>query len=158
MVNDFIRLYLCNILVLKLRKEWVCTYLEWVAITLGWAIAMFCKVREFINTMILKPWCFRLPFKLCKYSLGSKQRLHWLLLLLKKSLRIITFECRNAHSNPLFYKHEIVDIENTKKYSRKDIINSTALSWNDFQKYFACNKMLLVFNLLNWNHYKWNIS
>ena len=36
--------------------------------------------------------------------MGSKQKftIH--------ALRIISFECRNAHSNPLFYRHEIVKL------------------------------------------------
>ena len=43
--------------------------------------------------------------------MGSKQNsLNRLLLLQKKALRIISFESRNAHSNPLFYRHEIVKL------------------------------------------------
>ena len=34
--------------------------------------------------------------------------LNQLFLLKTKALRTIGFECTNTHSNPLFYKHEIV--------------------------------------------------
>ena len=40
----------------------------------------------------------------------NKTSLNRLFLLRKKALRIISFECRNAHSNPLFYWHEIVKL------------------------------------------------
>ena len=40
----------------------------------------------------------------------NKNSLNRLFLLQKKALRIISFECRNAHSNPLFYRHEIVNL------------------------------------------------
>ena len=72
-------------------------HINYTAIKLSRANAMLYKVREFVNTMILKPCYFRLSFTLCKYSLGSKQKSDWLFLLLEKSLRIIVFECRNAH-------------------------------------------------------------
>ena len=38
----------------------------------------------------------------------NKNSQNHLFLLQKKAFRIINFECRNAHSNPLFCKHEIV--------------------------------------------------
>ena len=40
----------------------------------------------------------------------NKNSLNRLFLLQKKALRIINFECGNAHSNPLFYGHEIVKL------------------------------------------------
>ena len=40
----------------------------------------------------------------------NKTSLNHLFLLQKKALRIISFECRNAYSNPLFYRHEIVKL------------------------------------------------
>ena len=42
---------------------------------------------------------------------GVKNKsLNWLFLLQKESRRFISFECRNAHSNPVLYKHEIVKL------------------------------------------------
>ena len=40
----------------------------------------------------------------------NKNSLNRLILLQKKALRIISFECRNAQSNPLFYRYEIVKL------------------------------------------------
>ena len=40
----------------------------------------------------------------------NKNSLNRLFLLQKKTLRIISFECRNAHSNLLFYRHKIVKL------------------------------------------------
>ena len=40
----------------------------------------------------------------------NKNSLNQLFLLQKKTLRIISFECRNAHSNLLFYRHKIVKL------------------------------------------------
>ena len=33
-----------------------------------------------------------------------------LIILRKKALRILSFECRNSHSNPLFFRHEIIKL------------------------------------------------
>ena len=38
----------------------------------------------------------------------KKKSRNCLFLLQKRALRIISFECRNSHSNPLFYRHKIV--------------------------------------------------
>ena len=38
----------------------------------------------------------------------NKNSLNRLLLFQKKALRITSSGCRNAHSNPLFYRHETV--------------------------------------------------
>ena len=36
----------------------------------------------------------------------NRNSMNGLILLQKKALRIMSFECRNAHSNPLFFRHE----------------------------------------------------
>ena len=43
--------------------------------------------------------------------MGSKNKFtKSLILITEESLRIISFGCRNAYSNPLFYRHEIVKL------------------------------------------------
>ena len=36
----------------------------------------------------------------------NRNSMNGLILLQKKALRIMSFQCRNAHSNPLFFRHE----------------------------------------------------
>ena len=45
----------------------------------------------------------------------NKNSLNQLFLLQKKAIRIISFECRNAHSSPFFYKHGIGKLNNMLK-------------------------------------------
>ena len=54
---------------------------------------MLFKVGEFVNTKILK-------------SISQ------LIILQRKALRIMSFEYINDHSNPLFYRHEIIKLSN----------------------------------------------
>ena len=73
---------------------------------------MLYNVREFVNSRILKSiyhTIFDCHLNYSNTAWGqNKNSLNRLFLLQKKALRIISFECRNAHSNPLFCKHEIV--------------------------------------------------
>ena len=96
-------------LVLKLMRD-----LCYVAIKLNRDNAMLCKVREFVNGRALKLiyhaiFDCHLNYVNTVWS-QSKNSLNHLFLLQKKVLRIISFECRNAHSNPLFYRNEIVKL------------------------------------------------
>ena len=75
---------------------------------------MLYTIREFVNTKVLK-LVYHAIFD-CNLSYadsvwGQKTNsLNRLFLLQKKALRIISFGCRNAYSNPLFYRHEIVKL------------------------------------------------
>ena len=75
---------------------------------------MLHKVRESVNTRVLKliyHTIFDCHLNYANTAWGqNKNSLNHLFLLQKKALRIISFECRNAHSNPLFYRHEIVKL------------------------------------------------
>ena len=85
-----------------------------IAIKLNRANALLYKVREFVNTRVLK-LIYHAVFD-CYLNYANivwgrnKNSLNNLFLLQKKALRIISFECKNAHSNPLFYRHEIVKL------------------------------------------------
>ena len=86
----------------------------YIAIKLDRANAMLYKVREFVNTRVLK-LIFHAIFD-CHLNYANtvwcqnKNSLNRLFLLQKKAIRIISFEFRNAHSNPLSYRHEIVKL------------------------------------------------
>ena len=86
-----------------------------IAIKLNWANAMLHKVRESVNTRVLKliyHTIFDCHLNYANTAWGqNKNSLNHLFLLQKKALRIISFECRNAHWNPLFYRHEIVKLD-----------------------------------------------
>ena len=75
---------------------------------------MLYKVREFVNTRVLK-LIYHAIFD-CRLNYvntvwgQNKNSLNHLFLLQKKALRIISFEYGNAHSNPLFCRHEIVKL------------------------------------------------
>ena len=87
-----------------------------IAIKLNQANVMLYKAREFVNTRVLK-LIYHAIFYLHYANtvwVQHKISLNRLLLLQKKALRIISFECRNAHSNPLFYRHEIVKLHMIK--------------------------------------------
>ena len=85
-----------------------------IAIKLNQANAMLYKVKEIVNTRVLKliyHAIFDCHLNYANTAWGqNKNSLNCLFLLQKKALRIISFECRNAHSNPLFYRHEIVKL------------------------------------------------
>ena len=84
-----------------------------IAIKLNRANALLYKVREFVNTMVLKSIYHAIFDSNLNYANTvwdqKKKALNCLFLLQKRALRIISFECRNSHSNPLFYRHEIVE-------------------------------------------------
>ena len=77
---------------------------------------MLYKVREFVNTRVLKLIYYAIFYCHLNYANTvwgqNKNSINRLFLLEKKALRIISFECRNAHSNPLFYRHDKIIIEN----------------------------------------------
>ena len=83
-----------------------------IAIKLNRANAMLYKVKEFVNTRVLKliyhtVFDFHLNYANTVWG-QNKNSLSHLFLLQKKALRIISFECRNAHSNSFFYRHEVI--------------------------------------------------
>ena len=75
---------------------------------------MLYKARKFVNTRVLK-LIYHAIFD-CHLNYANtvwgqyKNSPNRLFLLQKKALRIITFECRDAHSNPLFYRHGIAKL------------------------------------------------
>ena len=75
---------------------------------------MLYKVREFVNTRVLKliyHAIFDCHLNYVNAVWGqNKNSLNFLFLLQKKTFRIISFECRKARPNPLFYRHEIVKL------------------------------------------------
>ena len=75
---------------------------------------MLYTIREFVNTKVLKLVYHAIFYCHLSYAdsvWGQKTNsLNRLFLLQKKALRIISFGCRNAYSNPLFYRHEIVKL------------------------------------------------
>ena len=81
-------------------------HINHIVIKLNRANAMLFKVREFVNTKILKSVYYAIfdchliyANTVCGQNKNSINRL---IILQKKALRIMSFECRNAHSNPLF--------------------------------------------------------
>ena len=85
-----------------------------IAIKLNRANAMLYKVRGFVNTRVLKSFyhaIFDCHLNYANTVWGQKKNsLNYLFLLQKKVIRIISFDIRNAHSNPLFQRHEIVKV------------------------------------------------
>ena len=73
---------------------------------------MLYKLRAFANTRAIK-LVYHAIFD-CHLNYANtfrgqnKNSLNRLYLLRKKSFRINSFECKNAHSDPLFYRHEII--------------------------------------------------
>ena len=73
---------------------------------------MLYKVREFVNNRVLK----LIDHAIFDYHLNyantvwvqNKISVNHVFLLKKKAFRIISSECRNAHSKPLFYRPEII--------------------------------------------------
>ena len=85
-----------------------------IAIKLNRANAMLYKVREYVsirnlNSIYHAIFDCHLNFTNAVW-VQNKTSLNHLFLLQKKALRIISFECRNAYSNPLFHRHEIVKL------------------------------------------------
>ena len=85
-----------------------------IAIKLNRANAMLFKVREFVNTKILKSIYYAIFDCHLNYANTvwgqNRNSMNRLIILQKKALRIMSFECRNAHSNPLFFRHEIIKL------------------------------------------------
>ena len=75
---------------------------------------MLYKVREFVIISLLK-LVYHVIFD-CHLNywntvwVQNKNSLNQLFLFKKKALKIISFECRNARSNSLFYRHETVKL------------------------------------------------
>ena len=76
------------------------------AINVNRANAMLFKVREFVNIKILKSIYYAIFDCNLNYANTvwgqNRNSMNRLIILQKKALRIMSFECRNAHSNPLF--------------------------------------------------------
>ena len=85
-----------------------------IAIKLNRANAILFKVKEFVNTKILKSIYYAIfdcHFNYANTVWGqNRSSMNRLIILQKKALRIMSFECRNAHSNPLFFRHEIIKL------------------------------------------------
>ena len=112
---------------------------------------MLYKVREFVNTRVLKliyDAIFDCHLNYVNTVWGQKKNsLNHLFLLQKKALRIISFEYGNAHSNRLFCRHEIVKlhdkiiIENCHFISKSinfdlpSIFNNRFTFSSDFHRY-----------------------
>ena len=47
----------------------------------------------------------------------------------KKALRIMSFECRNAYSNPLFFRHKIIKLPD-KIIMEKSLFISKSINFN----------------------------
>ena len=75
---------------------------------------MLFKVREFVNIKILKSiyyTIFDCHLNYANTAWGqNRYSMNQLVILQRKALRIISFECRNANSNPLFFRHEIIKL------------------------------------------------
>ena len=73
---------------------------------------MLFKVREFVNTKILNSIYYAILDCHLYYAntvWGQKRNsMNRLIILQKKALHILSFECTNAHSNPLLFRHEII--------------------------------------------------
>ena len=85
-----------------------------IAIKLNWANAMLFKVREFVNAKILKSIYYAILDCHLNYAntvwAQNRNSMNRRIILQKKALHIMSFECRNAHSNPLFFRHEIIKL------------------------------------------------
>ena len=73
---------------------------------------MLFKVREFVNIKILKSIYYGIFDCHLHYANTvwgqNRYSMNRLIILQQKALGIMSFECRNAHSNHLFFKHEII--------------------------------------------------
>ena len=67
---------------------------------------MLFKVREFVNTKILKSIYYAIFDCHLNYANTvwgqNRNSVNWLIILQKKALHIVSFECRNCRLNPLF--------------------------------------------------------
>ena len=96
---------------------------------------MLQKAREFFNAGVPRS----IYHAIFNYHLNydnivwgqNKNSLSRLFSLQKKALRIISFECSNAHRNPLFYRHEIARL-----YDKIIIANCL----------FSANPLILIFH------------
>ena len=94
-----------------------------IAIKLNRANAMLFKVREFVNTKILKSIYYAIFDCHLNYANTvwgqNRNSVNRLIILQRKSLHIMTFECRNAEDlNSSFFRHEII------KLSDKSIVEN----------------------------------
>ena len=75
---------------------------------------MLYKVRELLNIRVLKLISHAIFGCHLNYAntvwVQNKNSVNSLFFSQKKALIIIGFECGNAHSNPLFHRHEIVKL------------------------------------------------
>ena len=75
---------------------------------------MLFKVREFVNAKILNSIYNAILDCHLNYANTvwgqNRNSMNRLIILQKKALHIMSFECRNAHSNPLLFRHEIIKL------------------------------------------------
>ena len=75
---------------------------------------MLFKIREFVNIKILKLIYFAIFDCYFNYANTvwdqNRNSMNQLFILRKKALRIVSFECGNAHSNPHFCRQEIIKL------------------------------------------------
>ena len=84
------------------------------AIKLNRANAVLFKIREFVSIKILKSIYYAIfdCHLNCANTVWGQDRysMNRLIILQRKALHIISFECRNAHLNPLFFKDGIIKL------------------------------------------------
>ena len=103
-----------------------------IAVKLNRAFALLIKIRNFVNITILKTIYFAVFDSHINYAnlvwAQNSNVMSRILTLQKKAMRIITFQSRNCHSSPLFFKLKLlkfsdkVHLENLLQISK--FINS----------------------------------
>ena len=94
---------------------------------------MLFKVREFVNIEIVKSIYYAI-FD-CHLNDGNtvwghnRYSMNRLIILQKKVLRIMSFECRNAYSNPLSIRHEIIKLPD-KVIMKNCLFKSKSINFN----------------------------
>ena len=85
-----------------------------IAVKLNRANAFLCKIRNFVNILILKAIYFAIfNSHINNVNLVLAQNsntMSRILTLQKKTMRIITFQSRNCHSSPLFSKLKLIKL------------------------------------------------
>ena len=83
-----------------------------IAVKLNRANALLFKIRNFVNVTILKTIYFAIFDSHINYAnlvwAQNSNAMSRILTLQKKALRIITFQSRNCHSGPLFFKLKLL--------------------------------------------------
>ena len=83
-----------------------------IAVKLNRANALLFKIRNFVNITILKTIYFAIFDSHINYAnlvwAQNSNAMSRILTLQKKAMRIITFQSRNCHSGPLFFKLKLL--------------------------------------------------